>query len=94
MVVPFGLLLGWWCHLLYGGSVAPLYGQSAAVYEVVKVGIDWYLGLGVRFGGQLALDFAENIRGAAARWLPLHYLCIWQCGGEAGPSDGPYGRGD
>ena len=46
--------------------MAPLYGQSAAVYEVVKVGIDWYLGLGVRFGGQLALDFAENIRGAAA----------------------------
>ena len=42
-----------------------MYGQSVAVSEVAKVGTDWNLGLGTRFGDILVLNFLKNIRGAA-----------------------------
>jgi len=41
--------------------MSPLCGIFAAVTEVWKVGMDWNLGLGVRFGGSPALKFPENI---------------------------------
>ena len=69
--------------------MAPLYSPFAAVSEVSKVGIDWNLGLGVRFGASRALNFPENIRGAVSMaTAPLFmHLVVW---GEEGPSDGPY----
>ena len=79
VVVPFGLPLGGWCDSYCGGSVAPLDSQSAAVSEVLKVRVDWNLGLGARFGGQLPLNFAENIRGAVTMAAaPLFMqLVVW-----------------
>ena len=59
--------------------MAPLDSLSAAVSEVAKVGIDWNLGLGARFGGQLPPNFAENIRGAVTMAAaPLFMqLVVW-----------------
>ena len=79
MMVPFGLLLNGWGDWLCGDSVEPLHSPFAAVSEVAKVGIDWNLGLGVRFGASRALNFPENIRGAVSMaTAPLFmHLVVW-----------------